>query len=705
MPTADLEIGLHRRDEGRYAVELRFRGPDAAADQTPAQGLAVFDFEALRQAADRDAYGPLLSRALFADPKVRAQFGTIRAVAQAIDATLRLRLSIGPSAPELHGLRWELLRDPESDERLLTSETVLFSRYLSSFDWRPVQLRPRSDLRALVVVANPADVGRYQPAGRPLAPVDVPGELERARRGLGEIPVTAVTGPETLNHLFEALRDEYDILYLVAHGALIQGEPRLWLEGETGQVAVTAGSELVDRLKELHRRPRLVVLASCQSAGAGEEASADDGGALAALGPRLAEAGIPAVVAMQGRVTMATVARFLPVFFKELRRDGQIDRAMAVARGAVRDRSDHWMPVLFLRLSSGRIWYVPGFSGGGGKSELDCWNGLLHSIQQRRCTPILGSGLLEPFVGTTREIALRWAESDRFPLAPHAREDLPQVAQYLSVTQGDSYPRDTLPERLGQEILRRFGGVLPEAARRAPVSDLLTAAGAKRRGTDPAEPHGVLALLPFPIYLTANPDGLLEAALAEAEPEAEPGAGATKRPVVELCRWNEEVDWPESVYDRQPDFRPTPGSPLVYHLFGRLQEPDSLVLTEDNYFDYLIGLTRNNDLIPEFVRRTLADSALMFLGFRMEEWDFRILFRYIMGQGGERRRKKYAHVAVQLDPEENRTLDQDGARRYLQRFFGGYDISIYWGSVEDFATELKARWLGRHPPGAQGVPP
>ena len=48
--------------------------------------------------------------------------------------------------------------------------------------------------------------------------------------------------------------------------------------------------------------------------------------------------------------------------------------------------------------------------------------------------PILGSGLLEPYLGPTREFARRWAERNHFPLAPYAREDLPQVAQYLSVS-------------------------------------------------------------------------------------------------------------------------------------------------------------------------------------------------------------------------------------------------------------------------------
>ena len=34
--------------------------------------------------------------------------------------------------------------------------------------------------------------------------------------------------------------------------------------------------------------------------------------------------------------------------------------AMSRARGSVRDREDRWMPVLFMRLNSGRIWARPG---------------------------------------------------------------------------------------------------------------------------------------------------------------------------------------------------------------------------------------------------------------------------------------------------------------------------------------------------------
>ena len=164
-------------------------------------------------------------------------------------------------------------------------------------------------------------------------------------------------GKVTLQEIIARLRDGCDILYLVAHGMLTDGEPWLFLEQEDGTGKWVAGSELATRIQELNERPRLVVLVSCQSAGAGEaEPASRDSGALAGLGPRLAEAGVPAVIAMQGNFTMKTAGAFMPVLFQELRRDGLADRAMAVARGTVRDRPDWWMPVLFTCLKSGRVW-------------------------------------------------------------------------------------------------------------------------------------------------------------------------------------------------------------------------------------------------------------------------------------------------------------------------------------------------------------
>ena len=679
---ADLEIGLHHWDASGYSVELRFSQPNSDADIPPERGLMSLDFEQLRAAeSDLDAYGRLLTAGLFGDTTVQAAFEKARVAAQSQDMQLRLRLYIGSSAAELHRLRWEALRDPQSDTLLLTDEGILFARYLSSLDWRPVKLRPQSSLRALVVIANPTDLTSYKPGGRQLTPIDVEGELQRATAGLGTIPITALlsSGSANLNNLITHLREGYDIVYLVGHGALIQGEPWLWMEDEAGGTARVSGSDLVTRVRELAQRPRLVVLASCQSAGSGDEASIGDNGELAALGPRLAEAGVPAVIAMQGNVTMKTIADFMPVFFKELQRDGQIDRAVVAARGTVRERPDFWMPVLFMRLKSGRIWYVPGF--GDDRKGFEKWPALVRSIRQGRCTPILSTHLNEDLLGSSRDIAQRWAETYHFPLSPQAREDLPQVAQYLAINQDARFPRDELIEYLRREIVRRYGDALPGTLRDASLIELFEHIGKNRRDASPTDPYKVLAELPFPVYLTVNASDLLEHALR----------AAGKEPVIELCRWNDDVAQLPSIYDDEPDYRPTPQRPLVYHLYGRFEEVDSLVITEDDYFDFLIGTTGNKDLIPTAVRRALADTALLFLGFRMDDWNFRVLFRSLMSQEGRGRRSRYAHIAAQIEPEEGRTLEPERARGYLETYFQDADISIFWGSTEDFIKELVNR--------------
>jgi hypothetical protein len=454
----------------------------------------------------------------------------------------------------------------------------------------------------------------------------------------------------------------------------------LWLEDEAGEVARVAGATLAGRIGELAKRPRLVVLASCQSAGTGEEGRSSDRGALAALGPRLAEVGIPAVLAMQGDISMKSVAEFIPVFFKELQRDGLIDRAVAAARGAIAGgRPDWWAPALFMRLKSGRIWYVPGFQDD--PQGFKKWPTLLGHISGRKCGPIIGPGAIESLVGTTRDIARRWADVYRYPMAPYEREDLPQVAQYLAVNQDKDTMRAELAESLRREILRRHGSRLAAEAP-ADINGLIEQVWTRRWAGEETELHKVLARLPVEIYVTTNLDNLLARALQDEQ----------KHPEVDFCRWNDIYDAPESIFRRDPGYRPSVERPLVYHLFGRLAVPDSLVLTEEDYFDYLIGVTRKQrDSIPSVVRRALVNNALLFIGFQMHDWPFRILFRSIMQQEGHEKGRNVSHVAVQVDPEEGRLLEPEAARDYLKSYFLDANVSIYWDSAEDFARELQGR--------------
>lgn len=353
--TADLELSLRRWSGDDYALEARFQlGGSAALAQliSGAPPRIHLDFAALSALAlTPDAYGATLGQAFFADPRVGEMLARARAQAESLSVPLRLRLRCAADDDAIHALRWETLQAPSSADPLARSERILFSRHLDSADMTPLQIGPRAALRALVAVAGPpaAELARYN-----LAAVDVPAELARAQAAIGDLPASVIAsgqGPgASFDALVAALRDGPEIVILVAHGSLRRGRPYLWLDDGQGGAERVEGVELVEAIARLPKRPLLLLLLSCQSAGD------DAGAALAGIGPQLAAAGVAAVIAMQGNLTMAGAARLLPAFFAELWRDGQVDRALAAARLALRGSPDWWRPALFLRVPDGRLW-------------------------------------------------------------------------------------------------------------------------------------------------------------------------------------------------------------------------------------------------------------------------------------------------------------------------------------------------------------
>jgi len=689
-PCAELEIALHAesllsRTTGIYNAELRFALPGSEVVRPPVWAPVTFDFPALLRAEHLPAtYGEILAGILREPAERRDLFRHARDAAGLASYDLRVRLFIGPSAPALHRLRWELLADPESGAPLFTDPRRPFSRLLGTSDLRPVRLHPRGQLRALIVVASPTDLGRYRPDGAlPLAPIDVAAELDAARLGLGPLAPTelAAGGAATLEGILSALRagPGYDILCLACHGTLREDRPLLWLEKPDGTAEVVAGRDFVQRLAELPRPPRLIVLVSCRSAGSGAVELVH------AIGPSLATAGIPAVIAMQGDVSMETARAFLRALFENLREDGRVDRAVAIARGAVRSRPDWWMPVLFLRIASGCIWYVPG----SGDHEFDKWPALLGSIENGRALPILGAGMLESLIGDQRDQTRGWAEAHGYPGAPMDEEDLPHVAQFLSVVQAEEYVRNTLfveglRARVEERLARLVGDPRPGPRRlpdAAPIDALVRRCGREQRARDAQDPHRVLASLPLPVYVTTNADDLLFDALAEAG----------KDPQREFCRWASRAELPPGICQAEPAYTPTISRPLVYYLFGHLSDPESIVLTIDDYLDHLLAVAKEPELIPKAVRAALARRALVFVGFRKDDWDFRALFRLIANQPGGEARRRFAHVAAQIEPDDGRLVAPERARQYLEQYFRHENITIYWGSVERFAADLAAR--------------
>ena len=107
---------------------------------------------------------------------------------------------------------------------------------------------------------------------------------------------------------------------------------------------------------------------------------------------------------------------------------------------------------------------------------------------------------------------------------------------------------------------------------------------------DDSEPLNVLAKLPFPVYITTNYDDLLLSAIAHH-------GRIGPQTAVEICKWNKSLSVQPNLFKRGSKFQAHAQTPVVYHLHGHKSFVDSIVLTEDDYLDFLVNMSKNMNRI------------------------------------------------------------------------------------------------------------
>ena len=181
----EFEIRIDRADDANV-LDVVITQPDSDVDIRPLAGTALplaLDLVALDALVDDDeAYGAALTQALFGHEDVRGGVparGERRAIAR--QAAPRPAEHQQHRRPNCIASAGSCSRIPKADP-LVTREDVFFSRFVSSRDFRRVPLRPRSELRALVAAANPANLAQKWPA---LAPIDTAAGVRRCDEGAG----------------------------------------------------------------------------------------------------------------------------------------------------------------------------------------------------------------------------------------------------------------------------------------------------------------------------------------------------------------------------------------------------------------------------------------------------------------------------------------------------------------------------------------
>ena len=309
-----------------------------------------------------------------------------------------------------------------------------------------------------------------------------------------------------------------------------------------------------------------------------------------------------------------------------------------------------------------------------------------------------------------REVEQRAKEAEqlRYPLADSY--NLARVAQFLSLIKGGkntkedylTYLKNILLDEMYEAAeanndreemayITHLGYEIDEMENSISFSEIVTELDLPRND----DPVRMLAQLNLSLYITTSYYDFIE-----REIEA-----SGRKPRSRLCHWSNFTVKKEHQED---DEEPTQDSPVVYHLFGMEQYPESMVLSEDDHLDLLWELAWNaksakkngESIIPNYIGEKLNSSShpLLLLGYRLHDWDLRVVLRGLLR---ERIKEKYidskSSIALQIDIEKQplvRNVAQ--ATAYLKEYYDQACLDVEFGDATEFVKNLTSSYYKRY---------
>lgn len=222
----------------------------------------------------------------------------------------------------------------------------------------------------------------------------------------------------------------------------------------------------------------------------------------------------------------------------------------------------------------------------------DQWKDLLFAIRKGKCLLLLGAGASTLTKnGVTRPLTewLAHELSEQLRKDQHPIEDSESSSLLYIATEFMLHFKSTVA--LQREVERFY----------------------REQAKQPNELLRVIAKLPFSLVINTAPDVLLEKAwLGEFKEVRKTYYSLHKE------RTKEEADL--QIED------PTGDRPLLYNLFGSVEDSASLVLTEKDRLKFIEDIIQHNNAIPNAILKEFKeDKVVLFLGFDFEQWHLRIL--------------------------------------------------------------------------------
>ncbi|MEO1262868.1 MAG: SIR2 family protein [Bacteroidota bacterium] len=209
------------------------------------------------------------------------------------------------------------------------------------------------------------------------------------------------------------------------------------------------------------------------------------------------------------------------------------------------------------------------------------WEDVLETLDDQKCILFIGTGAYEAPGGGNMENALTdWLDASN-PDHPHIHLHNPD-GFYL-------FKKNRYKRKIITEMKRFFNQPFPETEMQ----------------------FSRIARTPFSMLFSLTPDNILARTFDVMGYEYEPDFYFRNRKAS-----NKFVP-------------PTKHKPLIYNLMGNIEEPESLVLTHSDFFDYLqsvfLAKSMNEDLLDALERM----DRYIFLGLPYEKWYFQLLLRVL----------------------------------------------------------------------------
>jgi SIR2-like domain len=168
----------------------------------------------------------------------------------------------------------------------------------------------------------------------------------------------------------------------------------------------------------------------------------------------------------------------------------------------------------------------------------------------------------------------------------------------------DRYPNESLTQLSRVSLFYETG-----KSRNRLVREINAAVQA---GKKPSPVLRGLAELPFPVVITTNYDQLFEQALGEV--------GKAPRT---------SVYSPDSSVETEEYSEPSPESPFVVKIHGDVGHPESIVVTDEDYIQFVLRMSdkRPYHPVPETCLELFVEWVTLFVGYRLVDYNLRLLFK------------------------------------------------------------------------------